>query len=153
MIPGPRALAVIEKLDRRKGLRRGRPPSPESQRGCSEPEGPTKQFYRGRAFDGLWTAHPGHADCVSEWARHFSISGGHATLGDGSETQLAQLGEDGPVFLCGGQVLLRSGALFRKGKTGGIVRFVFSGQLESSSSSSSSAEDASPLSGVGRRSL
>lgn len=139
VVPGPRAHALIAKLDRQKGVRRSRSPSPPlaSPRRNSEPAvvpGPSEealQSYKGHAFDGTWEVRPDDAPTCSAWLRRFHISAGRVVLNDGTRTKLTQRGAHGPVQLCHGEVVVQSGGrLLRRGRSGRVFEFVQVGQQE-----------------------
>lgn len=123
VVPGPMALALIAKLDRKKGVSRSTASSTSSEGGARG--SPTHYYFRGPEFNGCWVAErsDGSGD-INSWLRHFAILNGHAVLGDDSEVPLLRVGTSGPVLLCGGHVqLLDDGRLVRRGKSGATVVF------------------------------
>jgi len=122
VVPGPQARAIMEKLDRKKGVIRAseRAGTDGDCRFCTDP-----------AFDGLWTVAPQHANEVNEWMSRLTITSGRAILGDGSEAYMMQIGKRGPILLRGGVMQICSDdRISRTGKGGRVIEFVRTPQGE-----------------------
>jgi len=116
------ALALIAKLDRKKGVSRN---TSSAEKGIASTSSTPTRYYRGVEFNGCWVAEPNPPDVeLNQWLQHFCILNGHAVLGDDTEAPLLQVGKSGPVLLCGGEVrIAEDGRLVRRGKSGRVVEF------------------------------
>jgi len=128
VVPGPEALSLIAKLNKKKGIKAvlEAPGAAAQQR-----ESVTFVPYTGTKFDGSWRLISPSDELVSQWLHTLEIANGRVRRSDGNEEQLQQPPGGGPVQLRGGSMILRQpGYLVRTGRSGVAFHFLDRVRLE-----------------------